>query len=138
MQAVDVLRHHGRDLALALELGELDVGLVGLGAQRDHLLAVEVEELLGVALVEAVGEHLLRRIAEVLVVEAIDGAEVGDAARRGDAGAAEEHDVSRLADACLELCCRLAGVCDRCAHDAPLDVRRRERRAGRPTPTDTL
>ena len=82
VQAVDVLRDHGGKLALALELGELVVRLVGLGSQGNHPRAVEIEELLGVREIELVAQHLLGRILELLMVQAVLTPEVGDAARR--------------------------------------------------------
>ena len=71
------------------------MGGVGLGVQRQHLGAVEVVELLRVRLVKRVAEHRLRRIPELLVVQAVHAAEVRDAGLGGHAGAAEKHDVVR-------------------------------------------
>lgn len=71
MQAVDVLRHHSRELACTLQLGKLEVSLVWLGTQRDHLRAVELIELGSVRLEEVMGEHRLGRIGELLVIEAV-------------------------------------------------------------------
>ena len=90
-----LLDHHGGKVPRALELGELLVRAVGPGRQADHALAVELVELGGVRDKEVVPEHLLGRVGKVLVVEPVGAAEVGDAARRGDAGTAKEHRPSR-------------------------------------------
>lgn len=68
MQAVDILRHHGIQLAGALQLGQPGVAAVGLGAKRDHLGAVEVEELGRMRLVKAMREHGLGRVGKLLVI----------------------------------------------------------------------
>ena len=54
VQAIDVLRDDGTQLAPSLELRKLPVCLVGAGLGRAHHLAVEVEELLGVSQVKVV------------------------------------------------------------------------------------
>ena len=68
MQTVDVLRHHGTKLAGTLQLGQLGVAAVGLGVKRDHLGAVEVEELGRMRLVKAMREHGLGRVGKLLVI----------------------------------------------------------------------
>ena len=94
MQAVDVLRHHGVELAGALQLGQLGVAAVGLSVKRDHLGAVEVEELGRMRLVKAMRQHGLGRIGKPLVIQAVHAAEIGDATRRGNTRATKEDHVA--------------------------------------------
>ena len=120
MQTVDVLRDDRAHLALSLELGQLEVRLVGLGVERDHLGAVEVVELLGVRHVEAVGEHRLGWIGEALVVQPVYAAEIRNAARGGHPGAAEEHHVVRAVDELFQPSCCLLRIGDGGGHGALL------------------
>ena len=120
VEAIDVLRHHGSELAFALELGELEVSLVRLGVKRDHLRAIELVELCRVGLVEVVGEHRLGRISELLVIQAIHAAEIRNAACGGDAGAAKEHDALGTLDAPRELLGRLDGISDGLGHGSSI------------------
>ena len=69
------------------------MGRVGLGVQRQHLGAVEVEELPGVPLKERMAQHGLRRVSELLVIQPVHAAEVGDTRFRGHTGPAEKHNV---------------------------------------------
>ena len=94
MQAIDVLSHHGVELAGTLQLGQLSVAAVGLSVKRDHLGAVKVEELRRMCLVKAVREHSLGRIGKPLVIQAVHAAEIGDAARCGNTRAAKEDHVA--------------------------------------------
>lgn len=94
MQAIDVLRHHGVELAGAFQLRQLSVAVVGLGAKRDHLGPVEVEKLRRMRLVKAVREHSLGRIGKPLVIQTVHAAEIGNAACRGNARAAKEDHVA--------------------------------------------
>ena len=71
MQSINVLGHHSQQLSLLLKLGELVVRLVGLGRQADHALAIEVVELLGMRLVEAMRQHGLGWIFKMLMVEPV-------------------------------------------------------------------
>ena len=96
------------------------MSLVWLGAQRDHLRAVELIELGSVRLEEVMGEHRLGRIGELLVIEAVYAAEVRDAARRGDAGAPKEHDAVVTFDAARNLASGLGRVRDGDGHDASI------------------
>ena len=122
MQAVDVLCHHRGQTARALKLGKLDVRLVGLGVRRDHALAVEGEKLRRMRAEEAVGEHGLWRIGKMLVVEAIDTAEIWDAACRGYAGATKEDRAAVLVKDGCQRSLGLDGVRDgsSCTHRCPL------------------
>ena len=91
MQAVDILRHHRAQHALALQLGKLEMALVGSGIQRDHLGAVKLIKLAAIGNVEAVGQDGLGRIGELLVVQAVLAAEIRNTARRRHARATKEH-----------------------------------------------
>ena len=95
MQTVNVLGHDRLAFALALQSRQPQVSCVGLCAVHNELLAVKVKEFRGVPLIKAVGEHRLRRVPELLVVQAVHAAEVRDAGLGGHAGAAEKHDVVR-------------------------------------------
>ena len=112
---------------LALELGELEVRLVGIGTKRNHLRAIKLEELRRMSLVEAVGKHGLGRIVELLVVQAINAAEIRNAARRGDARATKEDNALVALDASLELGGGLGWVRDGDGHGS-LDSRARSLR----------
>ena len=101
--AVDVLRDDRGKLAGTLQLGQLEVGLVGLGAKGNHARAVEVVELGGMRDVEVVGEHLLGRVLEVLMVQTVLATKVRDARRRRNAGAPEEDDALGLVDGAAQL-----------------------------------
>ena len=83
---------------VTLPAGQDLVGDVGLEAQGQHLLLVELEELLGLPLEEGVGDDGLGGILEFLVVQTVHAAEIGDAALGGDPGAAEEDDLLGLID----------------------------------------
>ena len=95
MEAVDVLRHHGGQRARLLEFGQLAMRAVRLRVERQHAVAVEVEERAGVGVEEAAADHLLGRIGVLLRVQAVRAAEIGDAALGGHACAAEEHQAAR-------------------------------------------
>ena len=92
VEAVDVLGDHGLELAGPLQLSQLQVGGVGLGAVDEHLVPVELVELPGVFYEEAVAQNGFGRIVVLLAVQAVHAAEVGDAALGGYARAAEEDD----------------------------------------------
>ena len=68
MQAVDILRHHGIELAGAFQLRQLGVAVVGLGVKGDHLGPVEVEKLGRMRLIKAMREHSLGRVGKLLVI----------------------------------------------------------------------
>ena len=54
MEAVDVLGDDGLQLSLPLELGQTEVGRIGLCAPDNELIAVEAVELLGALFPEGV------------------------------------------------------------------------------------
>ena len=119
MQAVDVLGHDSGQLTRSLKLRELAMRLVGLRGQADHALAIEVVELLRVAHVEAVREHGLGRILELLMIEPVRTAEVGNPTCRRDARAPEEDHAPRGIDSLAELLRRLDRIGNRLPHVAP-------------------
>ena len=45
VKTVDILRHHGIELARCLQLGELGVRAIGLCVERNHLLAIKIVEV---------------------------------------------------------------------------------------------
>ena len=102
VEAVDVLGDDRLQPPLLLPLGQLPVGRIGLGVRRQHLGAVEVEELLRVPLKKGVAQYGLRRIPELLVIQPVHTAKVGDARLRGHTGAAEKHDVVGAVDQFLQ------------------------------------
>ena len=103
VQAVDVLGDDRLQPPLLLPLGQLPVGRVGLGIQRQHLGPVEVEKFLGVLFKKRMAQHGLRRIPELLVVQPVHTAEIGDARLRGYPGPAEKHDVVGAVQQFLQL-----------------------------------
>ena len=96
VQPVDILRDDGAQLSLLLQLGQTQMGAVGLDALDHQLFPVKAVILCRVTGKKACAEDLLRRIAPLLVVQAVHAAEIGDAALRADAGAAEEDHVIAL------------------------------------------
>ena len=103
MEPVDVLRHDGAELSLPLQLGQAQVGAVRLDAVDHELFPMEAVILLRVPLEKAVAQDRLWRISPFLVIQAVDAAEIGDAALRADAGAAEENDIVALRDPVFQL-----------------------------------
>ena len=79
VEGVDVLGHHGDEFPLLFQKGQGLVGLVGLDALHQDLVAVEAEELLGVLEEEGVAEDGLRGIVVLLVVQTVHAPEIGDA-----------------------------------------------------------
>ena len=78
VQPVDVLRHHGAELALLLELRKAQMRAVGPDALDHELFPVEAVVLLRVALEKAAAQDRLRRIAPLLVIQAVHAPEIGD------------------------------------------------------------
>ena len=99
VQAVDVLRDHGRELASLLQGRQGLVAVVRLRVGVDQLLAVEIEEVFGIAHEEAVRDHFLggKGASVFLVVEAVRGAEIRDPRSGGYSRAAEEDDAVGIA-----------------------------------------
>ena len=96
MEAVDVLGDDGLQLSLPLELGQTEVGRVGLCAPDDELIAVEAVKLLGVRFPEGVAQDGLGRVVVFLMVEAVHAAKIRDAALGGHACTAKKDDVLAL------------------------------------------
>ena len=103
VETVDVLGDDSPQLARTLQLRQLPVGGVGLRTGDQQLFPIEVEKFLRVVFVEGVAQHDLRGIGELLVVEAVHAAEVGDARLSAHAGASEKYDVVALVDPLLQL-----------------------------------
>ena len=93
MKTVNVLRHHGIELARRFQLGELGVRTIGPRVERDHLLAIEIVEVRLMGHEERMREHRLGRIVELLVIQAVYAAKIRDSARRGHACATKEYRV---------------------------------------------
>ena len=96
MEAVDVLGDDGLQLSLPLELGQTEVGRVGLCAPDDELITVKAVKLLGVRFPEGVAQDGLGRVVIFLMVEAVHAAEIRDAALGGHACTAKKDDVLAL------------------------------------------
>lgn len=91
VKTVDVLRHHGIELARCLQLGELGMRAIGLCVERNHLLAIKIVEVRLMGHKERMREHRLGRIVELLMIEAIHAAKIRNSTRRGHARTAKEH-----------------------------------------------
>ena len=102
VEAVDVLRDHGRQLPGLLEAGHEPVGRVGGHAVAGVLLGEPLPVGLRVHGEEVDGQDLLQGDLSLLVVEALGASEVRDPRLRGDPGAAEEDDALRLRDPLTE------------------------------------
>ena len=103
VQTVDVLRDDGGQMSLLLQSGEHAVRDVRLKAEREHFFAVEPVKILRIIQKEAVADDRLGRIVEFLVVQAVHTAEIGNAAFRADACAAEKHHALTLCDPAAQL-----------------------------------
>ena len=93
VQAVDVLRDDGAELARLFERGKLFVRLVRLVAEREHFFAVKAEEILRILIEKRVAQNRLRRVLKFLMVQAVCAAEIRNAGLRRYACPAEEHDI---------------------------------------------
>ena len=101
MQLVDVLRHHGVQLAGALEIDDRPMSRVRLRVPCRRVLSRAPGLLphLGITHVVLQRRRLLGR--RVLRPDAVRPAEVGDARVGRDARAGEHHDALRVADCSL-------------------------------------
>ena len=108
VEAVNVLRDHGRQPPGPLEIGHEPVRRIGGHALAGVLLGEPLPIGLRVHGEEVDGQHLLQRDLPILVVEALGAPEVGDPRLGRDPGAAEEDDA--------------AGVFDPLGEQAPLAV----------------
>ena len=102
MQAVNVLGDNSQELAFLFPLGELQVRLVGLGVERQHLIPVETEESFWLLHKEGMGQDGFRRVIILLIIESVYAAEIRDTAFRGNAGTAEEDDSMGIGDHLLK------------------------------------
>ena len=103
VEPIDVLGHHGLELARLLQLRQLQMGSIGFGVRKEHLVVVEAVELLRILLEEGVAQNGLRGILVLLVVQAVHAAEIRDAALGRYARPAEKDDILTLVDPLLEL-----------------------------------
>ena len=93
VQAVDVLRDDGAELARLFERGKLFMRLVRLIVEREHFFAVKAEEILRVLIEKRVAQNRLRWVLKFLMVQAVRAAEIRNAGLRRYACPAEEHDI---------------------------------------------
>ena len=77
------------------QLGQLHMGGIGPGLRSNELLSIEIKKLLLVALIKRMAQYGLRRIPELLVVQAVHTAEVRDTGLRGHPCPTEKYDVIR-------------------------------------------
>lgn len=91
MQTVYILRDNGGQLACLLQLCELFVCGVWLRVQREHLVLIKSEELLRLRLEKGMTEDGFRRKFVLLMIQAVNAAEIRNAAFRRDTGAAEKN-----------------------------------------------
>ena len=103
MKPVDILCDYTDELALLFHFGKLEMGLVWLCPEGDHLIAVEVEKFLGVSFEKAVAQYCFGRIVVFLVIKSVYTAEVRDIALCADACAAEKDDFLCIIYDCLEI-----------------------------------
>lgn len=68
MEAVDVLRDDGFQLACFFQFGQFYMGGVGLGVQAKHLVAVKPVKFFGLADVKGMAQDRFRRILIFLVI----------------------------------------------------------------------
>ena len=86
----------GKEFALLLPFGKLFVRRVGFGVQREHFIAVKAVKFFGVRIEVGVAQNGFGRDGILLVVEPVLRAEVGNAALRRDARAAEKDDAGTV------------------------------------------
>ena len=96
MEPVDILRDDGKELPFLLPFGKLFVRRVGFGVQREHFIAVKAVKFFGVRIEVGIAQNCLGRDGIFLIVEPVLRAEVGDAALRRDARAAEKDDAGTV------------------------------------------
>ena len=95
VQSVDVLGDDSLQLPIPFPLGQLHMGGIGPGLRSNELLSIEIKKLLLVALIKRMAQYGLRRIPELLVVQAVHTAEVRDTGLRGHPCPTEKYDVIR-------------------------------------------
>ena len=82
VQAVDVLRDDGAELARLFERGKLFMRLVRLIVEREHFFTVEAEKILRILIEKCVAQNRLRRVLKFLMVQAVRAAEIRNAGLR--------------------------------------------------------
>ena len=103
VQPVDVLGDDSLQLPIPFPLGQLHMGGIGPGLRSNELLSIEIKKLLLVALIKRMAQYGLRRIPELLVVQAVHTAEVRDTGLRGHPCPTEKYDVIRCSYHFLQL-----------------------------------
>ena len=103
MQSVDILRYNGAQLALALQLRKAQMRTIGLHAVDNELCPMKPVILLRVTLKEAVAQNCLRRVLPLLIIQAVNAAEIRYPALGADSCAAEKHDIVALRDPFFKL-----------------------------------
>ena len=103
MQTVNILSDDGSELSRLFKLRKLQVRRVGLNSVDNELFPMKAVVLLWVFNKESMAEDGLGRILPLLVVQAVDTAEIGDTALRAHARAAEEHDIVALINPLFKL-----------------------------------
>ena len=94
MQAVDVLGDDRLQPALPLQLGQPQVGRIGLCPFYNELIAVKAVELLRVLLPERMAQDGFRRVVVGLVIQPVHAPEIRDAAFGGNARTAKKDDAA--------------------------------------------
>ena len=102
MQAVDILRHDGEQLAARLPFGQLPVRRVGLRAAYQHFIAVKAVEFRRIAHKKVMAQDFLRRPGVFLIVQPVHASEIRYARFRTYPGAAEKNDALCLTHPLLE------------------------------------
>ena len=93
MQPVDVLGDDGFQFALPFELGQPQVGRVGLGPLDDELVAIKPIEFLRAALPEGMAEDGFGWVVIFLMIEPVHAPKIRDAALGRNARAAKKDHV---------------------------------------------
>ena len=102
VQAVDILRDDRRQTSAGFQLRQKAVRVVRLRVQGEHFRAVEAIKFLRMARKKGVGQNFLWRIGELLMIQSVLRAEIGNAALRRNTRAAEKHDAAALINPLLQ------------------------------------
>lgn len=102
VQAVDILRDDRRQTTAGFQLRQKAMRVVRLRVQGEHFRAVEAVKLLRMARKKGVGQNFLWRIGELLMIQSVLRAEIGNAALRRNTRAAEKHDAAALINPLLQ------------------------------------
>jgi hypothetical protein len=112
VQAVDVLRNDGLQLAAAFERRKRCVRLVRLCVQIKHFGSVEIVKRLRMRIKEVAAQNRFGRVGVLRIIQAARASEVRYAACGRNAGAAQKNDIGAFVDHFLKsfniffhLCC---------------------------------